>query len=119
LTVQATDSLEYFDHDKRAVATGHAHAQKESRSLAGDWLQATMTQDSSGKIILRRIEAKHNVIVSTGKEVGMSQFATYDDLTKIAILENDVRLQHKQGLMTGDRAQMNLQTGVSSLLAEP
>ena len=68
---------------------------------------------------LQRIEAFGNVLVSTPSEVIRGDRGIYNADTGIATLASHVRITRGKSQLNGDYAEVDLNTGVSRLLARP
>jgi lipopolysaccharide export system protein LptA len=129
-TVTARDAIEYFSKARKAVAKGNALiVSKNSRSIAADTLvgyflppaaapAGTATPDTqSGK--LRKVEAFGHVVVRTATDIATGEQGVYHPATGIAILTGDVHITRGPNELAGNQAQVNMNTGIATLLASP
>src|SRR5262249_39691468 len=71
----------------------------------------------AGKQSLKRVEALGNVVITTPTEVARGNRGDYDADTQVATLTGNVRLTRGDNQLNGDRAEVNMKTGISTLLA--
>jgi lipopolysaccharide export system protein LptA len=131
-TVTAKDSLEYWGPDKRAVARGDATAIQNSDNtrLRADVLEALLAEKGGAKnmpapaaqggdLTLDKVRAWGNVTITTESEVVHGNRGVYDASKKLATLEGDVQITRGKNQLNGEKAIINLETGVSRLVAAP
>ncbi len=117
--IRATQSLEYWEQRRIAVARGNAVAQKDGRELRADVLTAHMRENKAGQLEMWRIEAFGNVEVATAAEVARARYGDYDPDSGIAHLAGGVKISRGQNQMNGEFAEVNMKTGTSRLTAQP
>lgn len=116
-TVTARERIDYFQQQRMAVAVGDAVAKRGDRTIRADTLTARFTEDKTGKQQLSRVEADGNVVITTPNEIARSRQAVYTVANETAILTGDVKITQGRNQLNGQRAEVNLRTGVSRLLA--
>ena len=114
--ITARDSLEYWEKKNVAVARGNAVAARGDRRIAADVLQAHFKKDADGKSRVHEIEAFDNVLISSPKEIVRANYGIYNVETGIATLTGSVKITRGESQLNGARAEVNLNTGVSTLL---
>ncbi|WP_417835501.1 LptA/OstA family protein [Thalassospira tepidiphila] len=117
-TLTARDSLEYWETERVAVARGDAVAVSEDRTLRGDVLTARFEAGSDGANELRRIDGQGNVNIRTATEFVVGEQGVYDAKTGIATLIGSVKITRGENQLNGDRAVVDLNTGISRLTAD-
>lgn len=117
--VTARDSLEYWEGQRKAVARGKAHATHEDKQIKADVLIANFEEDAQGNLEVRRIDAEGNVEIMTAKEYARGKKGVYYVDRELATLDGDVKITQGENQLDGDRAEVNMATGVSKLLGEP
>jgi lipopolysaccharide export system protein LptA len=121
--VTARDSLEYWESYNGkpvAVARGAASAERlvEKQRILSDVLTATFTQNSqSGDLELDQVDAFGDVRLSTEKDFARGDKGIYYVKKQQAVLDGNVRITSSGNQLNGDRAEMDLATGVSRLLS--
>jgi lipopolysaccharide export system protein LptA len=118
-TITARDSLEYWEKRQLAVARGNAVAVREEKRIRGDTLTAHLDEQKGGNLKVRRVDAFGNVDIATDKEVARGAQGVYDVDRGIATLSGDVKITRGQNQLNGEFGEVNLNTGVSRLLAAP
>ena len=118
-TITARDSLEYWDKRQIAVARGNAMAKKDDRTIRADTLIARFEEDATGTLVAKRMDAVGNVVITTAEEVARGDEGIYNVDSETAILQGNVRITRGENQLNGERAEVNLKTGISKLLAGP
>lgn len=117
--ITAQDSLEYWEKRQLAVARGKAVAVRDARRIRGDVLTAHLQEQRGGDLQIKRVDAFGNVDVATDKEVARGAQGVYDVDRGIATLTGGVKITRGENQLNGEYAEVNLNTGVSRLLAAP
>lgn len=116
LKVTAQESMTYDAAEGKAVAKGKAHITETGRELKADRITAWLSKETN---TLQRATADGNVLIThqgkEGTDIAQARRAQYDVTGNIITLEGNVRLTRGENHMQGDRATVNLTTGVSSL----
>ncbi len=116
-TVTARERIDYFQQEKMAVAVGDAVAKRGDRTIRADTLTARFAEGKDGKQQLTRVDADGNVVITTPNEIARSRQAVYTVARETAVLTGDVKITQGRNQLNGQRAEVNLRTGVSRLLA--
>jgi lipopolysaccharide export system protein LptA len=115
-TVTARDSLEYWQDKDMAVARGNAKVVKvNGNTLAGDLIGGHFVKDAHGTTILKTIESKGNVVVTTTSDIVHGDEGVYDLETKRTVLFGNVRATHASSTIEGASAEVNMETGISQV----
>ena len=85
LTVEADESLEWFEKEKYYLAKGNVILEKDGLQLKAD-LVKSYYGDEKGENVLKKIVATNDVIITTGKIQAKGQHITYILETKIALM---------------------------------
>lgn len=115
--VTARDSLEYWDKEQVVVARGEAEVVQEDKRVRADVLTGHIVKAADGTAKLSTVEAEGNVRISTAKEFVRADHGVYDLDTELAVLTGGVKVTRGKNQLNGDRAEVNMKTGVSRLLA--
>ena len=122
-TVTATDSLEYYEDSKLAVARGHAVADQPSRHVEGDVLTAEFRDAPNGQTQLTKMTAQGHVAVITkttdnkGGDVSRGNRAVYDASSNMAVISGDVKITRKDGTqLTGDVGEVDFNNNQNRLM---
>ncbi len=115
--ITARDSLEYWDKRSLAVARGNAVAVRGERKLRADTLTAHFVTGKDQKSRIQKIRAFDNVVITSPGEVVRSAHAVYNLETGIAVLTGSVKITRGEDQLNGDKAEVNLNTGISRMLS--
>lgn len=121
-TVTARDSLEFWQKENLAVARGQAVAIRGDNRISGDILTALLSQSSTQKAEaseVKRVAAEGNVIITTPSEIVRGNKGRYDVARQRAVLDGAVRITRGPNQLKGNRAEVNMATGISRLLSGP
>ena len=119
-TITARDSLEYWQDQDMAVARGDAKIVKvNGNTLAGDLVGGHFAKDAHGTSVLKTIESKGNVVVTTATDIVHGDEGVYDIAAKRTVLFGNVRATHGQNTIEGASADVNMDTGVSQVFPGP
>ena len=117
-TIVARKSLEYYEKENLAIARGDAIAIRDDKRLRADILKAhfiaNQGDNNSTKIDL--IKATGNVHLSTATDIVTAENAVYKVNEGLVSMNGSVKISRGQTQLNGDRAEVNLNTGVSRLL---
>jgi lipopolysaccharide export system protein LptA len=119
--VTARDSLEYwedFDGGPIAVARGDAVAERKTKEerIAAEVLTASLAPDADGKLAVVRLDGEGDVEVSTPIDYARGNEGVYYVKEERAELNGDVKITRGENQLNGERAEVNMKTGVSRLL---
>ena len=113
-TVTARDSLEYWQDQDMAVARGNAKIVKvNGDTLEGDLIGGHFVKDAHGTSVLKTIEAKGNVVITTATDVVHGDEGVYDLAAKRTVLFGHVIATHGDSILKGASAEVNMETGIS------
>ncbi len=116
-TVTATDSLEFYETTKLAVARGDAVAVRGDRKMRADTLVGRFREDADGNLVLDRLDGVGGVVVTTPRDVVRSERLMYAADTDRAIMTGNVRITRGGDQITGNAAEMSLAGGTSRVLS--
>lgn len=115
-TITATERLEYRSKDRRAFVIGNAKVVDGERVIRASRFVAYLKDGSGGKIALRRVEAQGSVVITTRTEVIRADSGDYDNDSRLATLTGNVKLTRCENQLNGEKAVVNLKTGVSRMV---
>ena len=107
----------YNSKSKVATVTGGAQVTEDQKRVRADRFVAFFKEEG-GKQSLKRVEALGNVIITTPTEIARGNTGDYDADSQVATLSGNVRLTRGDNQLNGDRAEVNMKTGISKLLAD-
>ncbi|CAA6605352.1 OstA-like family protein [Rhodospirillaceae bacterium LM-1] len=114
-TVTATDSLEYWEAKRVAVARGDAFVQHDDKRLRADTITADLKEDKNGKLEIKQANAFGNVLVRTANDVATGDKGIYYTESQLATLTGNVKITRDKNQLNGGYAEVNMATGVSKL----
>lgn len=117
--ITARDSLEYWPGRELAVARGDAKAVRDTDEIEADVLTGEFTEDETGNLALNMLRAFGNVLITTPTDIAFGDEGVYNLETNIVTLTGSVRLIRGENQINGDLAEVNLNTGVSRMMAGP
>lgn len=131
--VTAKDAIQYWSQEHKAVAIGNALiVTDDHRSIAADTLTgyfvaapatpaatpaAANPDDQASK--LRKVVAIGHVVVRTATDIATGDRGVYRPATGIAILTGDVHITRGPNELAGQKGQVNMKTGIATLMATP
>ena len=115
--VTARDRFVYDVNAGRLKAIGDAVAIRGDDRLRADEIDAVFTEDKDGKRVLKTLEAKGNVKITSPSDILTGDYGIYSAKTNIAQVKGNVKIMRGQNVLEGDRAQIDLNTNVSSMFA--
>ena len=113
-TVTARDSLEYWQDQDMAVARGNAKIVKvNGDTLEGDLIGGHFEKDAHGTSVLKTIESKGNVVITTATDIVHGDEGIYELAAKRTVLFGNVIATHGDSIIKGASAEVNMDTGIS------
>ena len=116
-TITAEKQLEYWETKQLAVARGNAVAIRGDKRLNARVLAAYFRRQANGENDIDRIEAFDDVKITTKTERLTATRGIYKVPTGIATLTGDVKIERDGNVITGCRAEVNLNTSISKMFA--
>ena len=89
---------------------------REDKRIRGDVLTAHFTQEAGENLELTRVDAFGNVQIATATEFARGDNGQYFVKDELATLTGNVKVTRGENQMNGDKAEVNLRTGVSKML---
>ncbi len=117
MTVEASDSFEYWTQAQKFKAKGHTKIVDQDRILTADEVTAWF-MDKEGEQILKEANAIGNVVMITQSDTASGDTGHYDGLKEIITLEDNVKIVRDKNILNGTRAIVNLKTGISQLFGD-
>ncbi|MEQ8665008.1 MAG: LptA/OstA family protein [Rhodospirillales bacterium] len=115
--ITAEQQLEYWEGKQLAVARGDAHAVRGDKQLDADVLAAYFKRQANGETDIERVEAFDNVRIETTTEVVTADRGIYMVQSGLATLTGSVKITRGGNVITGCKATVNLNTGISRMFA--
>lgn len=115
--ITAKQSIEFFEAKSLAVARGDAVATREDKRLRADVLTAYFVKGKEGKNRVDRVDAYNNILITTPNEIVSGRRGVYHTKTGVVVLHGSVKITRGNDQLSGEAAEVNLNTGVSRLLS--
>lgn len=114
-TVTATDSLEYWEAKRVAVARGDAFILHDDKRLKADTITADLREDKGGKLEIKQANAFGNVMIRTLSDIATGDKGVYYTESQLATLTGNVKITRDKNQLNGGYAEVNMATGISKL----
>ena len=115
--VSATESITYFPTTNQAVAKGNVVADNGKNKIYSDEMEAYFKKDQKGELVLERIEIPQNPkIVTKDGDVKAKKGIYYPDQGMVYMYD-DVVINQNGNILKGDKAETNLNSGISRILS--
>ena len=115
-TVTASDSLEFWENDNKAIARGNTLAVREGRQVRADVLIAQFKKDAKGDLVADTMEAKGNVHITSAKDVVTCDEALYRIAPNNVTLTGNVFITQGANQLKGDKVEADFKTGLSKIM---
>ncbi len=116
--ILARDKIEYYGNDKKAIAYGNATVIKDKSKITADKMTVFFKNNpKSSAFELDYLLADGNVFIKTPSETMTGSHGRYDQSNSTSTLTGNVKVLQNGNELEGEKAVINLKTGVSRLLA--
>ncbi|MDR1026086.1 MAG: LPS export ABC transporter periplasmic protein LptC, partial [Lactobacillus sp.] len=118
-TISATESIIYYPSKEKAIAKGDIEiVDKDGNKIFSDNLTTFFKKSSTGSLEIDRIEINTNVKIVTKDATVTSKRGTYNPQNSMVYLYDNVTITQQNGnVLKGDKAESNLNTGISKLIS--
>jgi lipopolysaccharide export system protein LptA len=117
--ITANQQMEYYERAGKAVARGNAIVNHDGKTVRADILVAYFHKNKQGKSEVYKIDAHNNVVIVTEQDTVRAGRGVYNINAGLVTLMDNVRITRGQNQLSGDRAEININTGISKLLTAP
>ncbi len=117
--VTAQKQIEYNLKNRIAKAQGNAQASDGTNTITADVLSAFFGTNNQQETTLNKVTAQGHVRIETPTDIIKADKASYNLILEEANAQGHVILMRDNNQLSGNRAIVNLKTGVSQLLSEP
>lgn len=107
----------YDTKAKIANVSGGATVTEDKKKVTANRFVAYFKEEAN-KQALKRVEAFGNVVITTPTEIAKGDRGDYNAETQVATLTGNVRLTRGDNQLNGARAEVNMKSGVSRLMAD-
>lgn len=115
-TITATQQMEYWERQQMAVARGNAVVVHDGTTVRANILKVLLRNNKNGKSEVYVVEAFENVLIVSNNDRARADSSIYRVDSGIVILTGNVSITRGKNILKGDRAEVNLNTGISKLL---
>jgi len=115
-SITANRQMEYWERQQMAVARGNAIAVHDGKTVRADILKALFRKKKDGKSEVYVVEAFDNVLIVSEADRVRADRGIYKVDSGIATLTGNITITREDSILTGDQAEVNLNTGISKLL---
>lgn len=112
----ADEKIEFTKSENKLVAYGNPVVKHKLDTIRAKIMTAYFKKDENGKMISDRMEANGGVTIRTQSETITSKTIVYDNKTRKAVLEGDVKVEKEGNIIQGTKAVVDMNTGISQLL---
>ncbi|MGZ9108401.1 MAG: LptA/OstA family protein [Micavibrio sp.] len=114
-TLTATEKFEYDVNAGKLTAFGNGKVVRATDTLEADTITAFLVTGTDGKNTLDRLEATQNVKITTPTETLTGAKGVYNAKSNTAIITGNVKITRGPNVLTGERAEVDLNTDISRL----
>ena len=114
-TLTATEKFEYDVKAGKLTAFGNGKIVRARDVLEADTITAFLVSGKDGKNTLDRMEAVKNVKITTPSETLTGARGVYNAKANTAIITGNVKITRGKNILTGERAEVDLNTDISRL----
>lgn len=117
-TITSKGPITYYQNQQKAVAKEGVEAvDNQNNHVYADLMTAWFTKDKTGKLVLDKIEIEQNVKIISKDTTVTALRGTYNALSGIINLYDDVVISQQGNVLKGSRAETNLKTSVSKIIS--
>lgn len=115
--ITATDSIQFFGKQNKAVAVGKPTAIQGDKTIKADTMTGYFKKDKQGNLVLDRVIGEGNIKLVTPAEILFGDKAVYEMANGKATVTGNVRITRGENQLNGDKAVFDVQKGISTLYA--
>lgn len=113
--IKANKKIEYFEKDNQVTANGNVIIYRAGSEMRCDRALATLYKTPEGKTEIKEIFAFDNLEIITEKDKITGDYGHYDFSKESAEVEGNVVIARENSVITGDKAIVNMKTGVAKM----
>ncbi len=111
------DKIEFYSKQNKLIARGNPVIKHALQTIKARVMTAYFKRDNQGNLVADRVTATGGVKIITEKEVVTGDNAVYYTYNKQATLQGGVKVKQGENWIEGEKAHVNLVTGVSQLVS--
>lgn len=117
-TITSKGPITYYQSQQKATAREGVEAiDNQNNHVYADLMTAWFTKDNNGKLVLDKIEIEQNVKIISKDTTVTALRGTYNALTGIINLYDDVVISQQGNVLRGSKAETNLKTSISKIIS--
>lgn len=118
--ITAQGNITFWQSKQQAVAEDNVEAtDKQGNKVKADYMTAYFVKDAGGKLVLDRVDIQGNVKINAKDAEITALKGTYHAISGQIELFDDVVITQNGNVLHGDKAETNLNTGISKVLSGP
>lgn len=120
-TISAQDNITYYPSEQKAIAIGNVEATDQQKNkIFSDKMVAYFEKDKNTKdgMTLNKVNIFGNIKIITPDAEVSAEKGSYLPKQGLIKLYNNVVINQQGNILKGDKAETNLNTGISKLLAK-
>ncbi len=117
-TITAQGEIVYYQTSQKATASDNVTViDNKNNKVFSDFMTAYFTRNDKNKIILDKIEINQNIKIVTPDATITANNGTYYSIENKINLFDNVVITQNGNILKGDKAETNLNTGISKILS--
>lgn len=118
-TITAEEHITYYPSQEKAVAEGNVFATNGESKIYSDSMIAHFEKNNAGKTEMKQVKVFGHVKIVTKDGTIWADRGTYLPRQGLVKLYDNITLDQNGNKLHGDRAETNLNTGISKMLTAP
>lgn len=111
------DKMEFFDRDNRLTVTGKPVITRGTDTLSAPVMNVFFKNDANGKRVVDRFTASKGVTIKTKRDTVTGDEGVYNIASNSATITGKIHITQGASFVDGDKAVIDLDTGISTLYA--
>lgn len=107
--------IELRDRDKQAIFNGAVKVRQGNMALDANQIRVFYEGSAGGNLAILRLDADGDVRMSSPSEQAQARYGVYDVTERLLTLIGSVVLRKGDSVVRGDRLQLNLVSGLTTL----
>ena len=117
-TISARDKITYYPKEQKAIARGDVVADNKENKIHSDIMIAYFEKNARGQMEMKRVEIFDHAKIVTQNAVAYADRGLYLPGAAKAYLYDNVKITQDGSELYGDKAETDLNTGISKLVSK-
>ena len=117
-TITAEEKITYYPKEQKAIARGNVVAQNQENKIRSELMVAYFEKNAQGQLEIERVEIFDQAQIDTKSATAYADRGLYLPKTAKAYLYDNVKITQDGNVLYGDKAETNLNTGISKLVTK-